>query len=337
MNANIETHQPIFIVSSPRSGSTLLRLLLNSHSKIAIPPPGFMFPFFYPFMYSYGDLQGEESFLAFIDDVLEHQRIKGWPDPIKYDEIRAADPERTFAGVYRAIHEIWGKRRGKLRWGEKTPRNSFWMAEILECFPDSVFIHILRDGRDVAVDWVENLDWPKNAYATAIEWSEHVHVIESWKTKLLKDQFLEIRYEDLVRAPTEVLGRVCDFLSESYEPDMLKYYTSDEAQTWSGSEGCHRMVSRPITDDYVGIHRKILSVADRQMLATAIGPALETYGYELDVSGREISEAERRDYIRDALTDTVETMKWNVWHYHRRKQRRENGMWSDSSATRVFG
>ena len=92
MNANIETHQPIFIVSSPRSGSTLLRLLLNSHSKIAIPSPGFMFPFFYPFMYSYGDLQGEESFLAFIDDVLEHQRIKGWPDPIKYDEIRAADP-----------------------------------------------------------------------------------------------------------------------------------------------------------------------------------------------------------------------------------------------------
>jgi hypothetical protein len=337
MNTDSDPHRPIFIISSPRSGSTLLRLLLNTHSKIAIPPPGFMFPFFYPFMYSYGDLQRDENFHALVEDVLEHQRIKGWPDPIEPDEILAAEPDRSFAGLYQTIHEIWGRRRGKYRWGEKTPRNSFWIGEILECFPTSQFLHILRDGRDVAVDWVENLDWPKNVYSTGLEWEEHIHAIQPWKDSLPEDQFLEVRYEDLVGSPPEVLGQICEFLGEAYEPDMLRYYASDEAQNWSESEGCHRMVSRPITDDYVGAHRKVLTLRDRQMLATAIGPTLVDCGYELDVAGRDISEQERRDYIRDSLTDTVETMKWNIWHYGRRNQRRESGIWSDSDATRAFG
>ena len=337
MNVASETHPPIFILSSPRSGSTLLRLLLNSHSKIAIPPPGFMFPFIYPFMFSYGDLQLNENFHALVEDVLEHQRIKGWPDPIEPGEIFGQIRKRSFEGLYETIHEIWAARRGKPRWGEKTPRNSFWIGEILECFPHSQFVHILRDGRDVAVDWIENLDWPKNVYSTALEWQEHMRAIQPWRTSLSNSQFLEIRYEDLVKSPSQVVGRVCDFIGESYEPDMLKYYASDEAQAWSESEGCHRMVSRPITDDHVGIHRKVLEVDDRRMLATAIGPTLQACGYEPDVAGREIPDAERRDYIRDSLTDTVETMKWNIWHKNRRNQRREAGLWSKTNFTRTFG
>jgi hypothetical protein len=337
MNEQSRSTKPIYIISSPRSGSTLLRLLLNTHSRIAIPPPGFMFPFFYPFMYSYGDLERNENFNAFIEDVLEHQKRKGWPDPIGHEELLAAKPERSFAGVYRAVHEIWGARRGKSRWGEKTPRNSFWMAEILECFPDSQFIHILRDGRDVAVDWVENLDWPKNAYATAIEWSEHIRAIEAAKQSISVRQLLEIRYEELVGAPQATLERVCAFLGETYEPDMLKYYASSEAQNWSTSEGCHRMVSRPITDDFVGVHRRVLTLDDRRLLTGAIGATLSRCGYELDVEGREISAREYRDYVRDSLTDTVETMKWNIWHYRRRKQRYADGVWSDGEGTRICG
>ena len=70
-----ESKPPMFIICSPRSGSTLLRLLLNTHSKISIPPPGFMYAHFHTFMHTYGDLEKDENLRTFVEDVVEfHQQ-----------------------------------------------------------------------------------------------------------------------------------------------------------------------------------------------------------------------------------------------------------------------
>lgn len=337
MEGGTESTRPVFIVSSPRSGSTLLRLLINTHSKIAIPPPGFMFPFIYPFMSSYGDMTQDANFTALIEDVIEFHRAKDWPKRLSVDEIKAAARERSFAGVYTAIHEIWAERHGKTRWGEKTPRNIFWIGEILGCFPDAQFLNIYRDGCDVAVDWMDNLDWPNNIYSTALEWKEHVNAARPWRRKLRSDQWLDIRYEDLVTDPPATLEGVCRYLEIEYEEAMLKYYASEEAADWSQSESCHRFASQPITPDFVGFHKDRLEVEDRQMLAALIGPELEELGYEVVDRPRELTAEQVRTYMGDARTDTIETMKWNIWYKKRREERRRNGMWNDAGETKSFG
>ena len=71
----------------------------------------------------------------------------------------------------------------KCCWGEKSPRDIYWIGPILEAYPNAQFLHIFRDGRDVAVDWLDNLDWPNNIYSTAQEWKLHTDAVKPWQKK----------------------------------------------------------------------------------------------------------------------------------------------------------
>jgi hypothetical protein len=337
MNNQSNNNRPIFIVSSPRSGSTLLRLIIDAHSKISIPPPGFMFPFIYPFLFSYGDLNNELNLRELIEDVTQFHKLKGWPEKLTVNEIIAAVKENSFVGVYSAIHEIWAKKHGKVRWGEKTPRNIFFIGEILSCFPDAQFIHIIRDGRDVAVDWVDNLNWPKNIYSSAMEWREHILAIKPWRDKLSADQLIEIFYEDLVKDPFTVVQQVCNFVGEDVESNMLKYHSSEHTLQWARSEKCHQYVTNPVTQEYIGFYKNRLENRDIQMLSGILEKELRELGYEVEDETRKLTEEEQRIYHVNAKTDTVETMKWNIWHKERRDERRRKGMWSQDGKTRSFG
>ena len=71
--------RPVFIASSPRSGSTLLRLILDAHPRLAVPPPAWLTHFIYPYLYSYGDLSNETNLTEMIEDSLATPTIRAWP------------------------------------------------------------------------------------------------------------------------------------------------------------------------------------------------------------------------------------------------------------------
>jgi hypothetical protein len=328
---------PIFIVSSPRSGSTLLRLLLSAHSRIAIPPPGFMFPLIYPFLHTYGDLSRTTNLDLLIEDVLEFQENKPWPMPLSVERVRTAMTEPGFCGVYKALKRIWCDHHNKPRWGEKTPRNIYFMAEILECFPSAQFLHICRDGRDVAIDWMENLNWPKNVYHTALHWQESMRAIRPFRKKLNPAQLFEVKYEVLVRRPEDTLKEVCAFLQEEYEPTMFDFYRQEETIRWSESAFCHRFLKNPINDNHVGLYQERLSPADRGMLAGLIGEELKELGYPVEEKPRQVTPEELRNYNEDARANEVGTIKFKMRHWEKRRQRRELGIWNDEGLTKAFG
>ena len=147
--------KPIFLVSSPRSGSTLLRLILDAHHNIAIPPPGYIFHFLYPYLYSYGDLKNEDNFRELVEDFLEIPTVKQWPIDYAVDEVLENVMERNFRGIYKYVHVKYMMAQGKPRWGNKSPRNGFWLDEIKTLFSDVKIVHLVRDGRDVAIDLAE--------------------------------------------------------------------------------------------------------------------------------------------------------------------------------------
>lgn len=332
-----ETNPPMFIICSPRSGSTLLRLLLNTHSKISIPPPGFMYAHFHTFMHTYGNLGKDENLRAFVDDVVEFHHSKVWSVTFTAEEILARVQERNFRGVNTAVHECWAAHHDKVRWGEKSPRDIYWIGQILENYPNAQFLHIYRDGRDVAPDWAKNLDWPNNIYSTALEWKSHTNAVKPWREKLNDKQLMEIRYEDMVTDPTNKLTEICNFLGIEYEPEMLSYYDSPEAGKWSASEACHAYVAQPITTDYIESWKKILEPDDISMLAGLIGPELRDLGYTVDETPRELSEEERNLYVSEASGGTIETYRWYVGTKKRRAGRLEKGIWSDKGRTKTFG
>jgi hypothetical protein len=322
-------HRPIFIICSPRSGSTLLRLIINSHSCIAIPPPTFLFNFIYPFLYAYGDMTKEENLKSLIEDALDLQRTcKPWPIKITVEQMLASINVPNFTGVYTTLHEMYATHYGKKRWGEKTPRNILFIKEILSCYPNAQFIHIIRDGRDVAVDWMENLDWPKNLYGTAKCWKDFVTAIKPWREKLRADQLLEIHYEDLVKDPIAVVQHICQFIVEDYEPEMLEYFKSDETLKWSKSASFHRFITKPITTEHVGIYKKKLKKEDRQILISVIGKELKALGYLIEDKPREIRDEELNVYLDEENITEVSTLVWKIEYSKKIEKRRQQGVWS---------
>ena len=92
--------RPFFIVSAPRSGSTLLRLILDSHPKLAVPPPGWLFDLVYPYLYSYGDLNNEESLLELAEDLLQTPTVSKWPIRTTARELVALSKAQTGSITY---------------------------------------------------------------------------------------------------------------------------------------------------------------------------------------------------------------------------------------------
>lgn len=326
---------PLFVVSAPRSGSTLLRLILDTHPHIAVPPPGWLFDLVFPYLYSYGDLGREANLLALAEDMLATPTVKKWPVSITAAELVAQAEEKSFAGLYAALHRAYAKPGGKRRWGEKTPRNGFWMDEIHALFPDARFIHIVRDGRDMAIDISDSILLPYSVYSGANLWQRYVLAIRESMRRLPADACIEIRYEDLCAAPEETIRKLCAFLGEAFDPAMLTPNRSKSAEQWS-SHPLHAKTSEPISTKYCEMYKKRLPRSDVAALEALIGDTLKLFGYPVSGKGVPVPERLASQFIESDTVTNPENVAYRRWHEARRKERRDQNIWNPADRTSLL-
>lgn len=209
------------IVGVPRSGTTLLRMMLDSHSELAIPPEtGFL-------------LDNRIS-----DSSLDCQEIArkmtefpsdapAWSDfGISADEFldqaEALPSEAEPGDVLRLFYRMYAVKHGKPRAGDKTPGYVNTMTTVARLMPEARFIHIIRDGRDVALSWRKTWFAPSDDIPTLVRtWTETILAARESAAGL---HYREVFYADLVRDPATVLRDICDFVDLGYEPSMLRYH-----------------------------------------------------------------------------------------------------------------
>jgi len=320
--------RPVFIVSAPRSGSTLLRLILDAHPRLAVPPPDWLFDLVYPYMYSYGDLRKPANLLALAEDMLATPTVGKWPIKPAPVNLVAAAAEPTFAGLYAALHREYAQTEGKPRWGEKTPRNSFWMDDIRALFPDAQFVHIVRDGRDQAIDISDSMLWPYSVYSGAYLWQRYVLSIRDFARELPAGAYLEIRYEDLCTAPEPTIRKLCEFIGEPFDDRMLSPHDTPSARAWS-THPLHAKTSRPISTEYCGMYRTRLPEPDVAALDALIGPTLQLFGYPLSGSVKPLNAWLAAKMLESDTVTNPENVAYRRWHEERRKARRAQGVWAD--------
>jgi hypothetical protein len=205
-----------FIVGAPRSGTTLLRLMLDSHPDLAIPPEtGFLTG---PTLLPGG---GPHEFLRSL------KRSQNWADLHLDDEKLLANLSALTAfnpaDAYRVCYATYASRFSKPRYGDKTPSYAFHMERIEQLLPEAHFIHIIRDGRDTAISLRRQWFSPGQEMTTQARfWADHVRTARASAGKVRR--YLEIRFETLILDTEATLSKICTFIGLDFSADMLRYY-----------------------------------------------------------------------------------------------------------------
>lgn len=284
-------HPPLpMIVGVPRSGTTLLRLMLDAHPQLAIPPEtGFLLNATLRNNQSAaGELAGQllmqpPEAPAWADFGLEAERF-----------LMAANslpPSAGLTDVLRLFYQLYAAKHGKTRFGDKTPLYLEHMQQIAQHLPEAHFIHILRDGRDVALSWRQTWFAPSQDLAELVrQWAR---MIRSARSKAHGLRYLELRYDQLLREPERQLRRICDFIELEFHPHMLSYYrhTAErlaEHKDRYQSDG-HLLVSheqrlqqqwrtgQPPDESRLNVWRTLMNPAERIACTEAAGELLEEF------------------------------------------------------------
>lgn len=301
-----------FVIGAPRSGTTLLRMMLDSHPWLAVPPET-------GFLALAEELQWAEdvSADAFVSRLARHpESAPHWPDfNLPVSAVRGRLGERTsVANGLRAFYAAYADRFGKPLGGDKTPNHTRCIASAAERLPEARFVHIIRDGRDAVLSWRKTWFVPsQDIEVLAREWAARVR---SAREQGVPGRYLEVRYEALVSSPEVVLREVCAFLNLPFAYDMLGYHQRAperlaEHQSRRRTDGTvvvgreqrlaqQRLTCHPPQADRIGEWRRTFTPADSRAFQRWSGGLLTELGYPVDSRY-----ASARKHIRSAAKKLV--------------------------------
>lgn len=274
--------KPIFIIGTQRSGSNLLRLMLNESPNIAAPHPPHILKVFMPLLPLYGDLQKQENFEQLVNDVclFVQKNPVLWEIQPQYEVILAACKENTLFEVMRQIYAQPALAKNASYFCCKSMANVEILPELSAALPDATYIYLYRDGRDVAVSFTKAFVGEKHFYAIAQQWKKDQDFALAFKGKYQPQNWFEIRYEDFILSPEKILKDLCNSLHIDYQENMMQYHKSQESQRAADSGDMWKNVVKPVLADNKNKFLKEASQAQILIFETVAGEVLEKLGYE---------------------------------------------------------
>ena len=272
---------PFFIIGSGRSGNTLLRSILSGNSDISIPPESYRIPFAIKKFHILNNRDWEDIVSQVLKEFEDCKEFYTWEIDITDVQKRLeniADSKRTLSNIFDELFCTYTEKHspGSKIWGDKTPMNTLYLDWIGTVFPRSKFIHIIRDGRDVASSYLK-MDRYDTILEAANRWINSIESAQSFGSKI-KENYIEIRYEELVTKPEEVIKDTCDFLDIAYDSKMLDH-TKQVKKLGDTDKEHHSNLSKPISSDSVGKWRNNLSESDQESITKLLHKHLQRLGY----------------------------------------------------------
>jgi hypothetical protein len=180
------------------------------------------------------------------------------------------------------VYACYAAHAGKPRYCDKTPGYVLHLDTLDSLFLEARFVHLVRDGRDVALSLREIDEWgPSKVAGAAKYWVEHVQAGRDRAARLGRERYLEVRYEDLVAEPETTLRSVCAFMDLPFDPCMLSYYErADEVMAAIALPQHHERIRKPPTRD-LRSWRTEMAPDDVATFEAIAGPLLHELGYEL--------------------------------------------------------
>jgi hypothetical protein len=312
---------PVFIVGNDRSGTTMLRLILDRGPDVAIPPES-MFLTDLADRRADGGPRSPEVVRALVNEVWRHPKVRLWQLPGEPPE---PPPELTGTDAYRfaveAPFRAYAARQGKHRWGDKTPHYVHHVDALLEVWPDARFVVLVRDGRDVALSLKRMPFGPNNAWAAGPWWARGIRAgIDAQRRH--PEQVRTVRYEDLVADPDREVRAICAFLELAYEPQMLDLAQADRSRVVADQTAWFPTLFEGINTRSAGRWQTQMSERDERLFTLHARAELEALGYPVAEGTIAVSERRANWYRRqNQLMRNINFVRLRVFQEHGRELR----------------
>ena len=269
---------PVFIVGMPRSGTKLLRGMLNGHSQLYIPLNETEFlPSWIRKWASFGDLSNRHTFMAFyqrfVDTFYFQNRMSEHGEQIKPDVwYNRCAGDFSIANVFEQLIRHDAEVPDTAIWGDKSPSYLNHIESIRAIYPEAKFIHLIRDARDYVLSLEKSFG--KNKLRAAQRWNDSI-LLAQQKGESLGSDFIEVRYEDLVDDPEQQAHRLCDFIGIRFEPSMTILQRATE--NLGDTKGQQNIVA----GNY-GKYKTQLTTEELRSVESYCGEGLLRMGYSLE-------------------------------------------------------
>lgn len=273
---------PFFIVGSGRSGSTLLRIILAAHPSVCIPPETH---FILPLVDSFPIDRplAAEQVRAALRVITEHYR---WPDlKIPTEELFRefeGREEPMLCDILSFVYDRLARREDATTWGDKTPPYIKIVPRLATLFPQARFIHLIRDGHDVARSFQTTGWYGPWLHDNTVEWREAVACRARWEREGIP--MLDVRYEDLVLDLEGTTRRIAEFLGIEVIPEMLDWGAEVYDKIPGREQHIHGKLGRRPEPSDIYRYRRNMGFRECLIVESWIHRELEANGYERRLS-----------------------------------------------------
>lgn len=286
--------QSIFMVGEQRSGSNLLRLILNESPSIAAPHPPHILQRFMPLLPVYGNLDNNNNFKKLIDDVCKLVELNPVPwDKVKLNrkEILSRCKEKSLVAVYGAVMDMYAEAHDANAWMCKSMQNIFWADDINVYFNNPKYIYLYRDPRDVTLSFTKAVIGEKHPYFIAKQWNELQKACIAQMNWHGSETIFPLSYENLLENPEKIVKELCQFLEIEFSKEMLNFHTSREAERSAKSSSLWENLSQPIKSNNSKKFMTELTTEEIKNIESITGDVMDILGYERAViqKGEEIN------------------------------------------------
>ena len=276
---------PLLVIGTQRSGSNLLRLILNQHPQIDAPHPPHLLQIFYPLLPLYGNLQQPPNFKQLAQDIADYVNV----NPVPWDGLtltaeailqRCAVP--ALPEVFKVVYQLKAELKSARYWCCKSMANVYYIPEIEAAGMQPYYIHLLRDGRDVAASFKNAIVGDKHVYFIARQWVKEQELARSMTQHYAPNRITVIRYEEFTANPKAALIPTLSMLGLNWNDDLLNFYLSDEAKRTAASGEMWKNVIKPVDNTNARHYSEKMNAEEIRIFEAVAGNTLVEFGYKTD-------------------------------------------------------
>lgn len=276
------TVAPTFLFGMERSGTTLLSMMVGAHPEIAVPlaTTGMWVEFAARLEADFNSLTNQEEVVRLVDAIRGHRRIRLWDATLEREALLHGLPTGDYGAVVDRFHEVYARAKGKSYWASVDIATLEHMDQVNTWFADARFLHIIRDGRDVALSHQTMPYGAGNIAECARAWVQRTTTSVKMGRILGPSRYMTVRFEDLVLDSRAALERICSFIGVPFDEAMLRYVDMVDEKIPEDRRWLWPAISQSPQESKVGQWRQRMTRSQRIVFEGIGNSTLKAWGYD---------------------------------------------------------